>query len=163
MNPVVLDFASGTNPGGSWKSKQVGTQEETLCRQSNLGLLLEKEKYPISIDGSLYIKTVTVTKNKSLQNITPFTCSIIASELRCISSSNLQLRFKSLYNIAIKNKHDVLILGAWGCGAFKESDEDIYILAREAKKFCFENNDIKIVFAIIGKNYKLFKNAYDNN
>jgi len=26
MSPVILDFASGSNPGGSWRSKQQGTQ-----------------------------------------------------------------------------------------------------------------------------------------
>ena len=62
--------------------------------------------------------------------------------------------------MARKNKHDVLILGAWGCGAFKESDDDIKILAKEAKRFCNIHNDIKIVFAIIGKNYKLFKQNF---
>jgi hypothetical protein len=53
-----------------------------------------------------------------------------------------------------------LILGAWGCGAFKESEEDIVILAKEAKKFCSTHTAIKIVFAIIGANYKLFKNNF---
>ena len=67
MNPVVLDFASGSNPGGSWRSKQQGTQEETLCRQSNLGLLLEKEKYPIPNDGAIYVKKVKVTKDRQMK------------------------------------------------------------------------------------------------
>ena len=35
--PAVLDFASDSNPGGSWRSKQQGTQEEALCRASTLG------------------------------------------------------------------------------------------------------------------------------
>lgn len=65
-----------------------------------------------------------------------------------------------MYLIATKNKHDVLILGAWGCGAFKETEEDIVILAKEAKKFCDKHNAIKIVFAIIGANYKLFKKNF---
>ena len=37
----VLDFASDSNPGGSWRSKQQGTQEEELCRCSSLGICLE--------------------------------------------------------------------------------------------------------------------------
>eukprot|EP01046_Picozoa_sp_COSAG06_P067868 COSAG06_NODE_17784_length_921_cov_1.879562_1_plen_198_part_10 len=40
--PLVLDFASDSNPGGGWRGKQQGTQEESLCRQSNLGLAAEK-------------------------------------------------------------------------------------------------------------------------
>ena len=53
-NPIALDFASGTNPGGGWRSQQQGTQEESLCRRSNLGLLLEGKKYPIPCDGALH-------------------------------------------------------------------------------------------------------------
>lgn len=30
-NVVALDFASGSNPGGGWRGKQRGTQEEHLC------------------------------------------------------------------------------------------------------------------------------------
>merc|ERR1712039_173958 len=37
----VLDFASDSEPGGGWKGKQRGTQEEGLCRSSNLGVCLE--------------------------------------------------------------------------------------------------------------------------
>ena len=35
--PCVLDFASDTCPGGGWRTKQQGTQEESLCRRSSLG------------------------------------------------------------------------------------------------------------------------------
>ena len=162
--PVVLDFASGTNAGGGWRGKQQGTQEETLCRQSDLGLLLEKKKYPIPNDGAHYISVVTVTKDRHLKNIIPFKCAVIASELKSIAmctSEYLQKRFESLYKLAIDNKHDVIVLGAWGCGAFKETDDDIVILAKESKKFTDKYQDkIKMVFAIIGKNYKLFKDNF---
>lgn len=33
-NPVVLDFASDSNPGGGYRTNQEGTQEESLCRKS---------------------------------------------------------------------------------------------------------------------------------
>lgn len=98
-----------------------------------------------------------------MKPVTPFKCAVIASELRSISlvkSEYLQKRFSSLYEAARKNEHNVLILGAWGCGAFKESEEDIVILAKEAKKFCSTHTTIKIVFAIIGSNYKLFKKSF---
>lgn len=161
FKPVALDFASGSNPGGSWRSKQRGTQEESLCRRSNLGLLLEKRKYPIPYGGLHYVSNVIVNKDVNLNPIKPFTCAVIASELRSISetkSEHLQQRLESLFKVAIDKGHDVLVLGAWGCGAFKESDDDIVILAREFKKFCDRHADsgLLFVFAITGKNYKLF-------
>jgi len=39
--PLVLDFASDSNPGGGFRGNQQGTQEESLCRRSNLGACLE--------------------------------------------------------------------------------------------------------------------------
>ena len=70
-NPVVLDFTSGTNPGGGWRGKQTGTQEESLCRRSNLGLLLEKKKYPIPHDGLDYLSECIINKDINLKSITP--------------------------------------------------------------------------------------------
>ena len=102
--PVVLNFASGTNAGGGWRGKQQGTQEETLCRQSDLGLLLEKKKYPIPNDGAHYIPNVNVTKDRSLKNIQPFKCAVIASELKSIAmckSEYLQMRFELLYKLTV--------------------------------------------------------------
>lgn len=40
--PCVLDFASDSKPGGGWRTKQQGTQEESLCRRSSLGCCLEE-------------------------------------------------------------------------------------------------------------------------
>jgi uncharacterized protein (TIGR02452 family) len=154
-NPVCLDFASGTNPGGSWRSKQQGTQEESLCRRSDLGLLLEKQKYPIPRDGLIYLPNVIIKKNFNMEDIKPVKCAVIASELRGISSSTptyLQSRLQSLYETALHNKHDVIVLGAWGCGAFGESDDDPIILAKEIKKMAqMYNEKIKTVCAVMGK------------
>lgn len=163
-NPVVLEFASGTNPGGGWRGKQQGSQEESLCRRSNLGLLLEKKVYPIPNDGLFYVKNVIINKNLKLENITPIKTSVIATELKSIShrsSTYLQKRINALYNTAIENKHDSIVLGAIGCGAFKESDDDVKILSKEMK-ICANKYKGKIltVYAIFNNknNYNAFVN-----
>ena len=53
---VIRLTASGHNPGDSWRSQQQGTQGESLCRRSNLVILLEKCKYPIPRYGLIYTK-----------------------------------------------------------------------------------------------------------
>ncbi|XWV25091.1 hypothetical protein QJ856_gp0686 [Tupanvirus deep ocean] len=158
--PVALDFASGSNPGGSWRSKQQGTQEESLCRRSDLGLLLEKKKYPIPTDSYHYISKVVIMGTNA-------SCAIIASELRSIASRTeeyLIKRLANLYECAIKNKHDVIVLGAWGCGAFKETNDDATILAKIMKIVANKYSDkIKTVYAVLYKtNYEIFKNIIDN-
>jgi len=158
-HPVALDFASGTNPGGGWRSKQQGTQEEKLCNESDLGLLLEKKKYPIPKDSYHYLPKVIIYKNK-------LTCGIIASELRSIASRTPEYligRIESLYQCAIKQGHDLIILGAWGCGAFKETNEDAEILAKAFKIVSQKyQSQIKSVFAVLSKaNYKIFKRVLE--
>lgn len=158
--PVVLDFASGSNPGGGWRGKQTGTQEESLCRRSNLGTLLENKKYPIPPDALHYVKKVTINKDTNMKPITAVDCAVIASELKCISersSKYIQSRLTNLYDIAIKNNHDVIVLGAWGLGAFKETDDDAKILAKEMR-LCAEKHNIKTVFALYKnkENYDVF-------
>lgn len=165
FKPCVLDFASGTTPGGGWRGKQQGTQEESLCRRSDLGILLEKKKYPIPTDGLHYVAIVTINKNFKLEPITPVKCAVIASELRSIaerSSKYLHTRICKLYDTAINNHHNCIILGAWGCGAFKETDDDTKILAKEmficAEKY---KDKVKTVFALYGKkNYDIFVESF---
>lgn len=157
--PVALDFASGTNPGGSWRSKQQGTQEESLCRRSDLGLLLEKKKYPIPTDSYHYLPKVTITDSK-------ISCAIIASELRSIAAHTeeyLIKRINGLYECALRNKHDVIVLGAWGCGAFKETEDDAIIMANVFKIVSKKYNDqIRSIYAILHKpNYEIFKGLID--
>ena len=165
LKPVVLDFASGTNPGGGWRGKQTGTQEESLCRRSDLGLLLEKKRYPIPNEGFHYIPVVTITKDIKLQTISPIKCAVIASELRAICERTpqyLQMRINSWYEVAILNKHDVIVLGAIGCGGFKESEDDAKLLADQMKICAEKHKDkIKTVYAIYNNkhNYKAFVEA----
>ena len=58
FNPAVLVFASDTNPGGSRKGANLGTQEEALCRQSTLRPAQEQLTYPIPLMGVAYVPQV---------------------------------------------------------------------------------------------------------
>jgi hypothetical protein len=152
---IILDCASGSNPGGGWRGKQVGTQEESLCRRSNLGLLLEQKKYPIPTDGHHYLPKVTITK----ENIS---CGVIASELRSVGARTEEYLIKRVENIlqcATNNAHDLIVLTGWACGAFKEDIDEPKIMAMVFKKVCAKYKEkIKIVFAILHKkNYIIFK------
>lgn len=161
-NPLILDFASGSNPGGGWRGKQTGTQEESLCKRSNLGLLLEQKKYPIPDLGYHYVKNVIITKDINMKPIAPIKCAVIASELKGISERSqkyLETKIELWYEVARNNKHNAIILGAVGCGAFKETNDDCDILASVIRRVAERNQDILSVYAIYkGKqNYNVFK------
>lgn len=166
-NPLVLSFSSSTNPGGGWRGKQVGTQEESLCRRSNLGVELEKKRYPIPDLGYHYVKNVIITKNPTMNIINPTKCSVIACELTGISERSnkyLETKIDIMYQVAKQNNHNAIILGAIGCGAFKESDDDVEILANVMKRISERYCGIKTVYAIFkGKhNYEVFKRVINN-
>ena len=58
----VLDFASDTTAGGDWRGNRVGTQEESLCRNSSLGRALEALPYPLPALGVAYVPDVAVLR-----------------------------------------------------------------------------------------------------
>lgn len=135
--PVVLDFASDSNPGGGYRTNQEGTQEESLCRRSNLGVCLEsaKARYPIPGLGAIYVPDVVVFRNAdySLMDGESVTwLSVIASALRNADSVNnldqkkrLEDKIRLILSVAVENGHDSIVLGAWGCGAFGGSTETV--------------------------------------
>ena len=160
FNVVALDFASGTNPGGSRKN-QLGTQEESLCRRSNLSIELKKKRYPMPTeDTAYYLSNIIISKDKNLiPLLKSYKCSVIASELKAVCErldKYLESRIQNLYNIAINNNHNCIILGAWGCGAFSEADDDAEKMAKIIKKVSLKNLNIKTVCAVLGKNYNKF-------
>ncbi len=81
--------------------------------------------------------------------------------------STMQNRIEKLLTIALIHHHDVVILGVWGCGVFKNNPSDV---ARYFKKYLIEkplfNSHFKrIHFAVLDKtknnaNIGPFKNAF---
>eukprot|EP00300_Choanocystis_sp_HF-7_P012683 c17987_g1_i4.p1 GENE.c17987_g1_i4~~c17987_g1_i4.p1 ORF type:complete len:270 (+),score=37.89 c17987_g1_i4:132-941(+) len=124
--PIVLDFASDSNPGGGWRSNQTGTQEESLCRCSSLGLSLEKMPYPIPSPGCAYVSDVIVFKSSDGSYLPkPFNVGVVAAALRQVpdQTDDIALRHLSVpvvavFLTALANGHTDMVLGAWGCGAF---------------------------------------------
>ena len=143
---AVLDFASSTSPGGG-VLYGARAQEESLCRCSNLYYALDQDSvrddYYVynrahgeerGSDRLLYVPGVTVVKNdefyaKPLPEDERFETDVIVC-----AAPNLKLRYpisdedllalhirrgRLILEAAIENHAEVLILGAFGCGAFR--------------------------------------------
>lgn len=152
-NCLVLDFASDSEPGGGWKSNQTGTQEESLCRRSNLGLELEKINYPINESSFVLIPNIIVFRTNDKLDYQllekPFIVSVIAGSMRNQNNKIIKDKIKGLLSIAIANNYKYLVLGAWGCGAFGNEPENIAMefkkqLIDEGYRYYFD----EIIFAI---------------
>lgn len=172
---AVLNFANPQYPGGG-ASKGAVAQEECLCRCSNLYLCLSApnifedyyfyhKKYTNHLfsDRLIYTKDVVVFKDESeVPALLPrdewFFVDVITCAAPYIAKINIdnaslkslfKSRIKNIFEAAIDNKVEVIILGAFGCGAFKNPPE---VVAEAFHEVIDENgyadNFKKIVFAI---------------
>lgn len=192
-NVAVLNFASATNPGGG-VLRGSNAQEECLCRCSTLYPCLENRKFSedfylfhkkrhdtMYTDRILYTKDVVVFKDdirepKMLPEDEWYSVDVITCaapnlrEIKNVNQNELLKLFKSRIQrilwTAIENEVDNIVLGAFGCGAFRNPP---YLVARAFKeevekvKGCFDN----IVFATLvtpgtggDENYNTFKRVF---
>ena len=176
---AVLNFANPEVPGGGVKNGATA-QEECLCRCSNLYPCLantpgvyddfyqyhyEHGRYLYS-DRLIYTKGVTVFKNEDLSLkernqwfcVDVITCAapilfMLPHTNSAVLGDLFRSRIRNIFNAAIDNDIRVLILGAFGCGAFKNPPEIVAqafrdVLLEEHYDTCFTD----IVFAIKSSN-----------
>eukprot|EP00930_Biecheleria_cincta_P074543 TRINITY_DN61761_c0_g1_i1.p1 TRINITY_DN61761_c0_g1~~TRINITY_DN61761_c0_g1_i1.p1 ORF type:complete len:286 (+),score=52.04 TRINITY_DN61761_c0_g1_i1:91-948(+) len=174
--PLVLNFASDSNPGGGWRSNQQGTQEETLCRGSTLGLRLEQqfqtgEYLSQSAHSAIYLDNIQVfhmcagaSSSSSAEGAflaKPLTVAVVAAALRDCDRNQefLQKKIAGILRIAAENRHRMLVLGAWGCGAFG-NDPELVAKTFHTEILRYANLFDEIIFAIPGnrkKNFQVFQ------
>lgn len=167
-NPLVLNMADDCFPGGAVEFGS-GAQEESIFRRSNyfLTLNLETGFYPLKNTDCIYSPKVTFFKTSNGKYCKPYNLSLIAcpgikkpklenDKLNDTDKELLKNKIRTLFKIAIKHNHHTLILGALGCGAFKNPPEDVANSFIEVIKE-FDNVFEEIVFAIIDnhENYLL--------
>lgn len=173
---AALNFANPHNPGGGVHNGAMA-QEECLCRSSNLYSYISDKNvfndyylyhkdmgHYFFSDRLIYTKGVTVFKDDSdVPQIMPksewfqvdvITCAApyIAKRKYTNKTALKELfkgRIKNIFEAAIDNNIEVIILGAFGCGAFKNPPE---VVAKAFHEVICENeyNNYfkKIVFAI---------------
>lgn len=137
-NAVSLNFASATNVGGGWLNG-ARAQEEYLCRNSVLAQCIgarrefynyhQQHRAPRYSDTMLYSPGVAVIRDEFDNLCAPWPCSIITAAApnlnhgMAIPLGDLRelwrARIARVFDIALANGHESLVLGAWGCGAFK--------------------------------------------
>ena len=186
----VLNFASATNPGGGvvWGSS---AQEESLCRCSTLYPVLNQKSLLVNYydfhrsrqdslytDRCIYTPSVKVIKSDTdyperldssrFFDVDVITCA--APNLRHadpISDAELERlhlkRGRRILDVAVENKIDCLVLGAFGCGAFRNNPQivaRVYAKLMEEFKGAFD----LVEFAVFYwgneiTNYQAFKDA----
>ena len=176
----VLNFASSYSPGGGVVTGSTA-QEECLCRASTLYFNLiteEAEKYfygphkaesnDLATNDLIYSPDVKIIKSDNYEKLeTPFNVNVItcaAPKLKTLQISNLKLfeihyeRGERILDVALQNKNDHLILGAFGCGVFKNSPN---VVAKAYKRLI--ENKFKHAFKTIEFAIYCPKESDENN
>eukprot|EP01125_Pyxidicula_operculata_P015520 TRINITY_DN5274_c0_g1_i3.p1 TRINITY_DN5274_c0_g1~~TRINITY_DN5274_c0_g1_i3.p1 ORF type:complete len:391 (-),score=52.53 TRINITY_DN5274_c0_g1_i3:145-1143(-) len=158
-NPVCLNMASSSNPGGGYQ-RGAGAQEENLHRRTNLFACLEDPyqmvskrewSYPIPELGGIYTPNATVLRGSEEDGYpfleTPEEISFVGvgayknpsieegeKGLRMgrKEAENTLKKIKAIFNIALHHGHDAVVLGALGCGAYENPPAHIALIMKEA-------------------------------
>jgi len=159
---LVLNLASEICPGGG-VAKGSMAQEEEIFRRTNYCFFLPRSLYPILPTNVIVTTNVTIVKDENYEDLErPFTVSFIAAaavrkpvlnrgkynkqdyETMCQTIDNI---FRTAYALG----YDTLILGALGCGAFKNPPEIVANIFRNYSILydgCFKN----IIFSVMSRN-----------
>ncbi|MGM0437486.1 MAG: TIGR02452 family protein [Bacillota bacterium] len=183
-----LNFASAKNPGGGFLNGS-SAQEESLARSSALYPCIKqkKEMYEknkkynsaLYLDYMIYSPKVPVFRKDSgsLLNepyrVSMITAPAVNAGVVCSRESKeneekiekkMKYRIEKILSIALINKNQALVLGAFGCGVFRNDPKKV---ADYFRKFIKEDERFnsyfnKIVFAVLDRSrkketYNIFK------
>jgi uncharacterized protein (TIGR02452 family) len=186
---AALNFASAKNPGGGFL-RGAKSQEEDLARCSALYpcLLTQREYYEqnrkhpslLYTDHIIYSPDVPFFRDERLELLeTPFEVSILTSpapnageELRRDPQAGpriraaLEIRAAKVLLVAALRGHRCLVLGAWGCGVFRNDPAAVAeVFARALEHPRFAGAFERVVFAVFdrsrsGPNWRAFQERF---
>lgn len=154
-DPVCLNFASAKNPGGGFLGGSQA-QEECLARASALYATLltalpyyeanRAQRSSLYTDHLIYSPQVPVFRDDDDQLLAePYATSIITSpavNAGAVATNQpheiaqiepvMRERLAHVLSVAIAHGHDAIVLGAWGCGVFRNDPAHVAQWMHEA-------------------------------
>lgn len=179
LKPAMLNMASFSTPGGGVVNGSAA-QEESIFRRTNIfkslyqfhcigenyGIKQAEERYPLNYNfGVIYTPNVTVFKMAEKDDCKllerPFSIDVISCSavkrpalrdglIAPWTKDTILSKIRQIFDAALANGNDSLVLGAFGCGAYGTPPEQM----AELFKKVIENERYKkafkeISFAII--------------
>jgi uncharacterized protein (TIGR02452 family) len=171
LEPVALNFASAKNPGGGFLSG-ARAQEESLARSSGLYAAIHgqpmydfhrQQRDPLYTSWTIYSPSVPIFRDDAGALLeVPWPCAFLtcaavnANEARRHGRGQgneirdaMAARIDRVLAIAALQGHRSLVLGAWGCGAFRNDPNLIAALFRDALFRTHRQRFDRVVFAVV--------------
>jgi uncharacterized protein (TIGR02452 family) len=188
LKTAVLNFASAKNPGGGFLGG-ASAQEESLARSSSLyaSQTKNREMYEYNRSQSTFLysdymiyspETLFWFDDNRYTFETPFIVDVITSPApnkgamlqhnRKDEIAQIETVFKSriekVLALAVVNEVESIILGAWGCGVFRNESSEVAKYFKEVIESNFKNSFKEITYAIYDSsekkaNYLAFEEA----
>ncbi len=181
-NALVLNLADDIFPGGCVRQGS-GAQEEALFRRTNYNSSLKQKFYPIKYGEAVYSSEITVFKTdessgwKLLEvdkrpNISFIACPgikypdtlLINGEMYLDNTDIefLKIQIKTIIQTAITYKHDTIIFGALGCGAWQCPAKHVAQIFKEVLQL-YDGSILNFYFAILNTADEKHRNSRSNN
>ncbi|MBN9119939.1 MAG: TIGR02452 family protein [Planctomycetes bacterium] len=172
FKPVALNFASARHPGGGFLNG-ARAQEESLCRASALyacinGNAMYRHHAPMPggfySNYAIYSPAVPVFNDDDGERLDePYLCAFVTSPAvnagvyakehkpgrRDVVRDEMAARVEKVLAVMAGHGHDAAVLGAWGCGVFRNDPEMIAELFARALRTRFAGAFAKVVFAVL--------------
>lgn len=151
---AILNLASDTSPGGGFERGALA-QEEALCYRSSLFLSLHKTHYPFTPLQGLYTRDVVIIRSSMTDGHAVLAPAVASADLPIVSALSIaairrpkladetrlgqtrkvfddpedrvltKKKMRLALRMAASKGHDSVVLGALGCGAFRNPPEEI--------------------------------------
>lgn len=192
-NPAVLNMANRQKPGGGVYNGAGAQEEnlfrrtnlfKSLYQYSDLaylyGIPKAAEAYPMDRNhGGIYSPDVVVFRGAEKDGY-PILDEYYQVAFISVAGMNrpeldsqgriaarlvegIKNKIRTILNIALDNGHDSLVMGALGCGAFRNPPDHTAQLFREVIETEYKNRFRKICFAILEDHNSVRKNSTDGN
>lgn len=162
FTPLMLNFANDRRPGGGVASG-AGAQEESLFRRTNLCETLRPDMYPIRDNEGIYTPRATVFRDTERNGCemlgTPWVgsfCTVPGLFHPRVSAdgrlgrhdvARLEQKIHTICQMGVRYGHDMLVLGALGCGAWGNPPTHVAEIFRKVLAH-YDGAFREVVFAI---------------
>ena len=169
LKVCILNFASFKHPGGGFLTGAMA-QEEALCHVSTLYPCISSEvsyyEYNMShlneglyMNRAIYSPDVVFDVNGEVRYADVITCASPNNYRRTRVSKEIMQdivrdRVKFMYGVVSDYKIDVLIVGAWGCGVFRQDPAVVCKALRDNAKY---SGAKFVIMAVPDNNFRNFK------